>query len=134
MGSNFWEWHEKVDFKAVDQVSWHYFHMKTCHHGWINTPSKIQNILSNISAAKAIVKGPQFIVGKEGQTPPFLGQPPFSKVSPFLKIQDVPTFYKPIGKTKVLNDSFNRFVYKFYPQSILIFKEYLLKWWNVNLI
>ena len=42
-------------------------------------------------------------------------------------IQDVPTFYRPTGKTKVLNYSFNQFVYNFYPQSILILKEYLLK-------
>ena len=59
---------------------------------------------------------------------------PFSKIPLFLEIQDVPTFYRPIGKTKVLNDSFNQFVYKFYPQSILILEEYLLKWWNANLI
>ena len=52
--------HEKVDFKAVDQMFWHYFYIKTCHNGSINTSSKIQNILSKISAAKAIAKGPQF--------------------------------------------------------------------------
>ena len=69
MGSNFREWHEKVDFKAVDQVSWHYSHIKTCHHWLINVPSKLQNIPPNISAAKAIAKGPQFIVGK-GVIPP----------------------------------------------------------------
>ena len=63
------------------------------------------------------------IFGKGGHTP----SP--SKIPPFLEIQDVPTFYRPIRKTKVLNDSFNRFVYKFYPQSILILKEYLLKWY-----
>ena len=67
-------------------------------------------------------------VGKDDHTLPFLGQLPFSKILPFLEIQDVPTFYRPIRKTKVLNDSFNRFVYKFYPQSILILEEYLLKW------
>ena len=39
------------------------------------------------------------IVGKWGHTPPF------SKISSFLEIQDVPTFCRPIGKTKVLNDS-----------------------------
>ena len=27
----------------------------------------------------------------------------------FLENKDVPTFYKPIGKTRALNDSFNRF-------------------------
>ena len=52
----------------------------------------------------------------------------------FLEIQDVPTFYRPTGKTKKLNDSFNRFVYKFYRQSILILEEYLLEWSNANLI
>ena len=67
------------------------------------------------------------IVGKGGHTLPFLGQPPFSKISPFPEIQDVPIFYRPIRKTKVLNDTFNRFVYKFYLQSILILEEYLLK-------
>ena len=40
------------------------------------------------------------IVGKRVHTPP-----PFSKIPPFLEIQDVPTFYRPIRKTKVLNDS-----------------------------
>ena len=62
--------------------------------------------------------------------PAFLGQPPplpFSKFPSFLEIQDGPTFYRPIRKTKVLNESFNRFVYKFYLQSILILEEYLLK-------
>ena len=38
--------------------------------------------------------------------PPHLDQPPFSKISSFLEIQDVAIFYKPIGKTKVLRDSF----------------------------
>ena len=60
--------------------------------------------------------------------------PSFSKIPPFLEIQDVPTFYRPIRKAKVLNESFNQFVYKFYPQSILILEEYLLKRWNANLI
>ena len=66
------------------------------------------------------------IVGKGSHTP-------FSKIPPFLEIQDVPTFYRPIGKTKVLNDYFDWFVYKFYPKRILILEEYLLKWWNANL-
>ena len=43
----------------------------------------------------------------------------------FLEIQDVPTFYRPIGKTKVLNESSSQLLYKFYPQSILILEEYL---------
>ena len=38
---------------------------------------------------------------------------------PFLEIQDVPTFYSPIKKTKVLNESFKWLLYIFYPQSIL---------------
>ena len=35
---------------------------------------------------------------------------PFSKISAFLEIQDVTTFYRPVGKTKALKDSFNLFV------------------------
>ena len=73
------------------------------------------------------------IVGKGGHTPPpsqFLDHPPppFSKIPPFLEIQDVPTFHMSIGKTKVLNNSCNQFVYNFYPQSILILEECLEKW------
>ena len=56
--------------------------------------------------------------------------PPFFKI-PFLpsEFQDVPTFYRPIGKTKV-------FVFNFDPQSIVILEEYLQKckmqtWYNV---
>ena len=61
--------------------------------------------------------------------PPFFWvNPPFFKIPPFLEIQDFPTFYSSIRKTKVLNDPFNRFVYKFYQQTILILEEYLLKW------
>ena len=56
---------------------------------------------------------------------PFPDQPLLSKISPFLEIQNVPTFYSPIRKTEVLNDSFNRFRYNFYPQSTLIWEEYL---------
>ena len=64
-----------------------------------------------------------FTVGK-GVIPPFLGHPPpFSKIFPFLEIQDAPTFYKPMRKTNVVNDSFNQFVYKFHPKSILILEE-----------
>ena len=47
------------------------------------------------------------IVGKGGHTPPFLDQHPLFSDPPFLYIQDVPTFYMPIVKTKALNDSFN---------------------------
>ena len=50
---------------------------------------------------------------------------PFSRSTPFLEIWDVPTVYRPIRKTKVLNESFKQLLYKFYPQSILILEEYL---------
>ena len=63
------------------------------------------------------------IVGKGGHTPC-----PFSKIPPFLKIQDVPTFHRPLRKTKVLNNSCNQFVYHFYPQSILVLEESFQKW------
>ena len=69
------------------------------------------------------------IVGKGGHAPP-----PFSKIPPFLEIQDVPTFHRPIRKTKVLNNSCNQFVYNFYPQCILILEECLQKLQNANLI
>ena len=67
------------------------------------------------------------MVGKGGHTLLFLDQlpPPFSKIPPFLKIQDVPTFHRSIGKAKVLNNSCNQFVYNFYLQSILILEECL---------
>ena len=68
------------------------------------------------------------IVGMGGHTPPFLGQPPFFLRFPlFLEIQDVSTFYRSIGKTKVLNNSCNQFLYNFYPQSMLILEECLQK-------
>ena len=41
-------------------------------------------------------------VGKGGHTPS-----PFSRIPSFLEIEDVPTFYRPIKKKKVLRDSFN---------------------------
>ena len=63
------------------------------------------------------------IVGK-GVIPP----PLFSKIPPFLEIQDVPTCHRSIGKTKELNNSCNQFVYNFYPQNILILEECLEKW------
>ena len=52
-----------------------------------------------------------YIVGKGGHHPP-----PFSRSTPFLEIQDVPTFQRFIRKTIVLNNSCNHFVYNFYPQ------------------
>ena len=73
----------------------------------------------------------QCIVGKWGHTPPpppFLDQLPFSKIFPFLEIQDVPTFHRSIWKTKVLNNSCNQSVYNLYPQSISILVECLQKW------
>ena len=66
--------------------------------------------------------------------PIFLDQSSFSKIPPFLEIQDVPTFYRPLGKTKVRKDSFNQFVYHFYPKSILNLKEYLQNWQNADRI
>ena len=48
--------------------------------------------------------------------------------TPFLEIQDAPTFHRFIRKTKVLNNSCNQFVYNFYPQSILVLEECLQKW------
>ena len=70
-----------------------------------------------------------YIVGKGGHTHlPFSRLIPLSKIPPFLEIQDIPNFYRPIGKIKVLNESFNQLLYKFHPQSILILEEYLLKW------
>ena len=47
------------------------------------------------------------------------------QIPPFLKIQDVPSFFRLIGKTKVLKDSFNHLVDHIYPQSILILEQYL---------
>ena len=69
------------------------------------------------------------IVGKGGHSHPFTRSThPFSKIPPFLEIQDVPTFHRSIGKTKVLNNSCNQFLYSICPQSILILKECLQKW------
>ena len=74
---------------------------------------QIKSDLFTIGITSAI----KSIVGKGGHTP-------FSTIPPFLEIQDIPTFYRPIKKTKVLNESFNQLLYKFYPQSILILEEY----------
>ena len=60
------------------------------------------------------------IVAK-GVIPPF-----FSKIPPFLEIQNVPTFHRSLRKTKALNNSCNQFVYYFYPQSMLILTPVLL--------
>ena len=54
--------------------------------------------------------------------------PTFSKIPPSLEIEDVPTFHRSIGKSKVLNNSCNQFVDNSYPQSILILEECLQKW------
>ena len=67
------------------------------------------------------------IVGR-GVIPPFSRSTPlFSKIPPFLETQDVSTFHRSIGKTKVLNNSCNQFLYNFYPQSMLILEECLQK-------
>ena len=70
-----------------------------------------------------------FIVGKVGHTPP-----PLFYDSPFLEIQDVPIFHRPIAKTKEPNNSCNQFVYNFYHKNNLILEECLLKWLNANLM
>ena len=65
------------------------------------------------------------MVGRGGHT----SLPPsFLRFPPFLEIQDVPTFYRSFGKTKVMNNSCNQFVYHFYPQSILVLEECLQEW------
>ena len=97
-------------------------------HGKLDTFFAESLIVSKYITSICIKPCYDHIVGKGCHNPPAsLPPPPFSKFPPFLEIQDVLTFYRPIRKTKVLNDSFNRFVYKFYPQSILILEEYLLK-------
>ena len=53
-------------------------------------------------------------VGVDQPPPPLF----FFKTSLFLQIKDIPTIHRSIGQTKVLNNSFNQFVYNFYPQSI----------------
>ena len=75
-----------------------------------------------------------FVVGKGDHTPFSRSTSPFLRLPPFLEIQDVPTFHRSLGKTKVLNNSCNQVVYHFYPQSILVLKERLQKWWSANLI
>ena len=67
------------------------------------------------------------IVGKGVISPLSRYPPPFSKISPFLEIQNVPTFHRFIRETQVLNKFCNQFVYHFYPQSILILEECLQK-------
>ena len=69
-----------------------------------------------------------FIVGNWGHTLPCSRSSPFPKILPFLETQDVLTFHRSIGKTKLLNNSCNQLVYNFYPQSILILEECLQKW------
>ena len=92
-------------------------------HGKLETFFAESLIVSKYITSICIKPCYDHIVGKGCHTPP-----PFSKFSPFLEIQDVLTFYRPIRKTKVLNESFNQLIYKFYLQSILILEEYLLKW------
>ena len=106
-----------ADLGKFDHVNW-----PRVHHKFIcleQGKQKLEGVLlMHYNPPKSLI-----IVGKGVHT-----SPPLSKISPFLEIQDVPTFYRPIRKTKVLNDSFNQFVYKFYPQSILTLEKYLLKW------
>ena len=98
-------------------------------HGKLDTFFAESLIVSKYITSICIKPCYDHIVGKGCHTPPAsLPPPPFSKFPPFLEIQDVLTFYRPIRKTKVLNESFNQFIYKFYLQSILILEEYLLKW------
>ena len=84
------------------------------------------NKLLNVSGKKHYT----YIVGKGGLYYPFSVSPP---PPPFPEIQDVPTFHRSITKTKVLNNSCNKFVYHFCPKCILILEECLQKWWNANL-
>ena len=58
----------------------------------------------------------------------FLDHHPFSKIPPFLEIEDIPIFHRFIRKTKVLDNPCNHFVYNSYPQSILVLEEFLQKW------
>ena len=66
--------------------------------------------ITQISVASRRNLGPQFQLEALGDAV----SPP-KRVPPFLEIQDVLTFYRPIRKIKVLKDCFNRFVYNFYP-------------------
>ena len=67
------------------------------------------------------LKAAEPIVGKGGggHTPP----PLFSDSPPLLDTQGVRTFHRFVGKIKVLNNSCNDFVYNYYPQSILFWKN-----------
>ena len=47
---------------------------------------------------------------------------------PLSKYPSFPTCHRSIRKTKVLNNSFNWFLYNFYPQRILSFEECLQRW------
>ena len=88
-----------------------------------------QKIKFGGEGSKILGGGPMNIFGKGGHTPLFLENGgPFSKIPPFLEIQDVPTVHWSLRKTKVLNNSCNQFVYHFYHKSILVLEECLQKW------
>ena len=90
--------------------------------------SKIEHFGKIITASNYFSKT---IVCKGGHTPhppPPPAPHPFSKISSFLEIPDVPTFHRFIEKTKVLNNSCNQVVCNFYLQSILVLEECLQKW------
>ena len=60
--------------------------------------------------------------------PPFLDQSPPFLIFPLSRNPRCPHLYRFIGKTKVLNNSCNRFVRNFYRQSNLVLEECLEKW------
>ena len=107
---------------------------------WTCTQDKVSSTLSYFTPWTLTRAAPRNCCGayRTSRTPPIVGKgghtPSFSKIPPFLEIQDVPTFHRSIGKTKELNNSFNQFVYNFYPQSILNLEECLQNWWDANLI
>ena len=67
------------------------------------------------------------IVDKGGSYSPFLDQTPLFKDPPLSRNPRYSHPLYPIRKTKVLNGTYNQFVYHFYPQSILILEKNLQK-------
>ena len=58
------------------------------------------------------------MVGKGGHTPPFPGQPPLPKITPFLEIQDVLPLTDLSGKQKYwINLLTNLYIYSTYKVS-----------------
>ena len=87
-----------------------YWELHTSHHVTLQANCYVAVDESNCNQLASIV-------GKGGHTPPLSrSTPPFSKIPSFLEMQDLPTFYGPIRK-KVLNNSFDQFVYKVYSQN-----------------